>query len=101
MQQKCPACHRFGQGKHYGRYHCSACGAHFVLDATGRANRTVWDVSHAPLSALLLVAGCVVVALLTEASDFPLYPVVLLVAFAGWELCLVFQEKKFTPVNVA
>jgi hypothetical protein len=103
VQQQCPTCHRFGRGEHYGRYHCSACGAHFVLDATGRPSRTVWDVVYAPLSILLLVVACLVVALVTGARDLPFHPVgfVLLVSIAGWELRRAFREKKFSDDNVA
>jgi hypothetical protein len=97
VQQRCPACHRFGRGEHYGRYRCSACGTHFVLDATGRPGRTVLDVVWVPLSILLLVAACLVVALLTGASDLPAHPIMLMLlsASAGWELHRAFREKLF------
>ena len=98
VQQRCPACQRFGHGELYGRYRCSACGAHFVLDTTGRPSRSVWDVVRAPLSILLLVVACLAVGLITNAEDLPNHPVVilLLLAFAGRELHTAFREKTFT-----
>ena len=103
VQQRCPACHRFGYGQHYGRFSCSSCGAHFVLDATGRPSRTVWDVVYAPLSILLLVVACLLVALFTGARDLPFGPVgfLLVVAIPGWELWQAFREKRFSHDDVA
>ena len=103
VQQRCPACHRMGHGPHYGRFCCSSCGAHFVLDATGRPNRTVWDVVYAPLSILLLVVAYLAVALLTAAPDLPsnLIGSLILVALSSWELRQAFRKKRFTNNDVA
>jgi hypothetical protein len=97
VPQRCPACHRFGHGEHYGRYRCVSCGAHFVLDATGRPSPTVWGVVYAPVSVLLLIVACLVIACVTSAGDLPVGPVGIILVFAwvGWELHRTFREKPF------
>jgi hypothetical protein len=74
-----------------------------VLDATGKPSRTVWDVVYAPLSILLLVAACLLMALFTGARDLPFGIVgfLILVALPSWELRQAFREKRFTHNDVA
>jgi|SRR6516164_7562655 hypothetical protein len=96
VQQRCPACHRLGHGQHYGRYRCSSCGAHFVLDPSGRPSRTVWDTVYVHIWILLLIAACLIVALVTGARGLPAPVAMLLVAASsGWEMRCAFREKLF------
>jgi hypothetical protein len=97
-QQRCPACQRLGRGAHYGRYRCSACGAHFVLDATGRTARTAWGVSHVPLLFLSVAVASVVFDLIVGPADMRVPPlmIALTLAFGGWELYQTLREKLFT-----
>ena len=97
VPQRCPACNRLGHGRHYGRFCCSSCGAHFVLDATGKPSRTVWDVVYAPISILLLVVACLLVALFTPSGELPfgLVGFLFLTAIPGWEMWQAFREKRF------
>ena len=103
VHQRSPVCHRFGRGEHYGRYCCSACGAHFVLDPTGKPSRSVWGVAYGPVSMLSLAVGCGVVDLIASPSARPVPPllIMLLMAFGGWELFRTLREKLFTQQDHA
>ncbi len=93
--QRCPACHRFGCADHYGRYVCSVCGAHFILDSTGKPLRTVWEAVLAPLGVNLLCVACLLVMLFTSGERDLIVGSVFVSVLMIIEMRRAFREKKF------
>ena len=52
---RCPACLRLGRAEFYGRYHCPACGAAFLLTASGQPAKSFIEAAAQPFFLLALV----------------------------------------------
>ena len=93
--QHCPACHRLGCADHYGRYQCSACGAHFILDSTGKPLRTIWEAVLAPLGVNLFCVACLLLMLFTRGERDLIVGAVFVSVLMIIEIRRAFREKRF------
>ncbi len=57
--RRCPACHRLGRVRYFGRYHCAACHKNFIIDEAGRAVPTLWQAALGPLVTWVVVFAAI------------------------------------------
>jgi len=93
---RCPACLRLGKAQFYGRYHCPACGAAFLLSASGEPVKSFIEAAGQPF----LLLTVVVISFFTWADlerDWP--KLAIFGAIGAVQLHAAWRHKRFATTE--